>query len=347
MPTWQDMQTNVTSSACTTGAAEEEAIFPYRTVSADETKLQIKTRVSANNGSLTFSSPGAVTAPVDAGNDKAIRGAVPPVDFLQFSRFNLFFRLTFIILLHPLFLPVPLLQGDFRCTPLGSCRLQLQEFKGTTLQSPFKHSFSRILETLDGAVTATPPFERPPGSSLTATPPFERPPVPNYYTYEFRDFGWQLEPLLPLSALQFPTATPPFERPPVPNYYTYEFRDFGWQLEPLLPLSALQFPTILLIGTGGCAVHATLAPAYWDWGSAQCIPLVSGSCFLELAVVQCMPLVSGSCLLGLGLSAVHATCQWLLLLGIDGIAVHATSCSNFLMVTAEPAGTFVWQVLSS
>ncbi|KAG1790599.1 uncharacterized protein HD556DRAFT_1310396 [Suillus plorans] len=189
----------------------------------------------------------------------------------QFSRFNLFFRLTFIILLHPLFLPVPLLQGDFRCTPLGSCRLQLQEFKGTTLQSPFKHSFSRILETLDGAVTATPPFERPPGSSLT----------------------------------------------------------------------------ILLIGTGGCAVHATLAPAYWDWGSAQCMPLVSGSCFLELAVSQCMPLVSGSCLLGLGLSAVHATCQWLLLLGIGGIAVHATSCSNFLMVTAEPAGTFVWQVLSS
>ncbi|KAG1787423.1 uncharacterized protein HD556DRAFT_1312746 [Suillus plorans] len=227
----------------------------------------------------------------------------------QFSRFNLFFRLTFIILLHPLFLPVPLLQGDFRCTPLGSCRLQLQEFKGTTLQSPFKHSFSRILETLDGAVTATPPFERPPGSSLT--------------------------------------ATPPFERPPVPNDYTYEFQDFGWQLEPLLPLSALQFPTILLIGTEGCAVHATLAPAYWDWGSAQCMPLVSGSCFLELAVAQCMPLVSGSCLLGLGLSAVHATCQWLLLLGIGGIAVHATSCSNFLMVTAEPAGTFVWQVLSS
>ncbi|KAG1784339.1 uncharacterized protein HD556DRAFT_1315165 [Suillus plorans] len=181
----------------------------------------------------------------------------------QFSRFNLFFRLTFIILLHPLFLPVPLLQGDFRCTPLGSCRLQLQEFKGTTLQSPFKHSFSRILETLDGTVTATPPFERPPGSSLI--------------------------------------ATPPFERPPVPNDYTYEFRDFGWQLEPLLPLSALQFPTILLIGTGGCAVHATL----------------------------------------------HATCQWLLLLEIGGSAVHATSCSNFLMVTAEPAGTFVWQVLSS
>ncbi|KAG1878234.1 hypothetical protein F4604DRAFT_1679938 [Suillus subluteus] len=200
----------------------------------------------------------------------------------QFSRFNLFFRLTFIILLHPLFLPVPLLQGNFRCTPLGSCRLQLQEFKGTTLQSPFKHSFSRILETLDGTVTATPPFERPPGSSLI--------------------------------------ATPPFERPPVPNDYTYEFQDFGWQLEPLLPLSALQFPTILLIGTGGCAVHATS---------------------------QCMPLVSGSCLLGLGLSAVHATCQWLLLLGIGGITVHATSCSNFLMVTAEPAGTFVWQVLSS
>ncbi|KAG1786236.1 uncharacterized protein HD556DRAFT_1302785 [Suillus plorans] len=252
----------------------------------------------------------------------------------QFSRFNLFFRLTFIILLHPLFLPVPLLQGDFRCTPLGSCRLQLQEFKGTTLQSPFKHSFSRILETLDGAVTATPPFERPPGSSLTII-------LTNFGTLDGRLY-------LRISGLWMTVrATPPFERPPVPNDYTYEFRDFGWQLEPLLPLSALQFPTILLIGTGGCAVHATLAPAYWDWGSAQCMPLVSGSCFLELAVSQCMPLVSGSCLLGLGLSAVHATCQWLLLLGIGGIAVHATSCSNFLMVTAEPAGTFVWQVLSS
>ncbi|KAG1786117.1 uncharacterized protein HD556DRAFT_1313677 [Suillus plorans] len=244
----------------------------------------------------------------------------------QFSRFNLFFRLTFIILLHPLFLPVPLLQGDFRCTPLGSCRLQLQEFKGTTLQSPFKHSFSRILETLDGAVTATPPFERPPGSSLTATPLFERPPVPNDYTYEFRDFGWQLEPLLPLSALQFPTSQ----------------RLWMAQLEPLLPLSAFQFLKLfclLELGVAQCmplrsACHLLVAPAYWDWGSAQCMPL-------------CMPLVSGSCLLGLGLSAVHATCQWLLLLGIGGIAVHATSCSNFLMVTAEPAGTFVWQVLSS
>ncbi|KAG1798093.1 uncharacterized protein HD556DRAFT_1306145 [Suillus plorans] len=280
----------------------------------------------------------------------------------QFSRFNLFFRLTFIILLHPLFLPVPLLQGDFRCTPLGSCRLQLQESKGTTLQSPFKHSFSRILETLDGAVTATPPFERPPGSSLIATPPFERPPVPNDYTYEFRDFGWQLEPLLPLSALQFPTSQ----------------RLWMAQLEPLLPLSAFQFLKLfclLELGVAQCmplrsachllvapaywdwgsaqcmplcsACHLLVAPAYWDWGSAQCMPLVSGSCFLELAVAQCMPLVSGSCLLGLGLSAVHATCQWLLLLGIGGIAVHATSCSNFLMVTAEPAGTFVWQVLSS
>ncbi|KAG1799945.1 uncharacterized protein HD556DRAFT_1305445 [Suillus plorans] len=213
----------------------------------------------------------------------------------QFSRFNLFFRLTFIILLHPLFLPVPLLQGDFRCTPLGSCRLQLQEFKGTTLQSPFKHSFSRILETLDGAVTATPPFERPPGRLWMA----------------------QLEPLLPLSAFQF-----------------------------------LKLFCLLELGVAQCmplrsACHLLVAPAYWDWGSAQCMPLVSGSCFLELAVSQCMPLVSGSCLLGLGLSAVHATCQWLLLLGIGGIAVHATSCSNFLMVTAEPAGTFVWQVLSS
>ncbi|KAG1784314.1 uncharacterized protein HD556DRAFT_1313631 [Suillus plorans] len=158
----------------------------------------------------------------------------------QFSRFNLFFRLTFIILLHPLFLPVPLLQGDFRCTPLGSCRLQLQEFKGTTLQSPFKHSFSR---TLDGAVRATPPFERPP--------------VPN------------LEPLLPLSAFQF-----------------------------------LKLFCLLELGVAQCmplrsACHLLVAPAYWDWGSAQCMPLVSGS------------------------------------------------CSNFLMVTAEPAGTFVWQVLSS
>ncbi|KAG1784318.1 uncharacterized protein HD556DRAFT_1315184 [Suillus plorans] len=266
----------------------------------------------------------------------------------QFSRFNLFFRLTFIILLHPLFLPVPLLQGDFRCTPLGSCRLQLQEFKGTTLQSPFKHSFSRILETLDGAVTATPPFERPPGSSLTATPLFERPPVPNDYTYEFRDFGWQLEPLLPLSALQFPTII-------LTNFGTLDGRLWMAQLEPLLPLSAFQFLKLfclLELGVAQCmplrsACHLLVAPAYWDWGSAQCMPLVSGSCFLELAVSQCMPLVSGSCLLGLGLSAVHATCQWLLLLGIGGIAVHATSCSNFLMVTAEPAGTFVWQVLSS
>ncbi|KAG1794918.1 uncharacterized protein HD556DRAFT_1307904 [Suillus plorans] len=215
----------------------------------------------------------------------------------QFSRFNLFFRLTFIILLHPLFLPVPLLQGDFRCTPLGSCRLQLQEFKGTTLQSPFKHSFSRILETLDGTVTATPPFERPPGSSLT--------------------------------------ATPPFERPPVPNDNTYEFRDFGWQLEPLLPLSALQFPTILLIGTGGCAVHATC-----QW---LLLLEIGGSAVHATLHATCQWLL----LLEIGGSAVHATCQWLLLLGIGGSAVHATSCSNFLMVTAEPAGTFVWQVLSS
>ncbi|KAG1784793.1 uncharacterized protein HD556DRAFT_1314809 [Suillus plorans] len=226
----------------------------------------------------------------------------------QFSRFNLFFRLTFIILLHPLFLPVPLLQGDFRCTPLGSCRLQLQEFKGTTLQSPFKHSFSRILETLDGAVTATPPFERPPGSSLTII-------LANFGTLDGRLWMAQLEPLLPLSAFQF-----------------------------------LKLFCLLELGVAQCmplrsACHLLVAPAYWDWGSAQCMPLVSGSCFLELAVAQCMPLcmplVSGSCLLGLGLSAVHATCQWLLLLGIGGIEVHATSCSNFLMVTAEPAGTFV------
>ncbi|KAG1784703.1 uncharacterized protein HD556DRAFT_1314876 [Suillus plorans] len=219
----------------------------------------------------------------------------------QFSRFNLFFRLTFIILLHPLFLPVPLLQGDFRCTPLGSCRLQLQEFKGTTLQSPFKHSFSRILETLDGAVTATPPFERPPGSSLTII-------LTNFGTLDGRLWMAQLEPLLPLSAFQF-----------------------------------LKLFCLLELGVAQCMPL--------ELGVAQCMPLVSGSCFLKLAVAQCMPLcmplVSGSCLLGLGLSAVHATCQWLLLLGIGGIAVHATSCSNFLMVTAEPAGTFVWQVLSS
>ncbi|KAG1840121.1 hypothetical protein C8R48DRAFT_679664 [Suillus tomentosus] len=82
---------------------------------------------------------------------------------------------------------------------------------------------------------------------------------------------------------------------------------------------------LLLIGTGAqrsaChfACHLSVAPAYWDWGSAQCMPLVSGSCFLELAVAQCMPLPAPFYLV----------------------------CSDFLFVTAKPAGTFVWQALSS
>ncbi|KAG2090186.1 uncharacterized protein F5147DRAFT_658202 [Suillus discolor] len=49
-------------------------------------------------------------------------------------------------------------------------------------------------------------------------------------------------------------------------------------------------------------------------------------------------------LIGTGAHAVHATCQWLLLLGIGGIAVHATFCSDFLTVTAKPAGTFVCKI---
>ncbi|KAG0692866.1 hypothetical protein DFH29DRAFT_881984 [Suillus ampliporus] len=69
------------------------------------------------------------------------------------------------MILHPLFLSAPSPQGDYQSTPLGSCRLQLQEFKGTTLQLPFKESLKVSFLRLGDS--ATPPLERPPVAQNT------------------------------------------------------------------------------------------------------------------------------------------------------------------------------------